>query len=111
MRDVDGGAAAKKLVAGGKRVAVIFFSLKAGIAESTGIPKEVSKCLGELVVLLNQGLIIHLGEEGGALFILGRGWDEVDIGFQIKTLVVGEHLVLDISATAKGLLKEFFLVN
>ena len=91
------------MIAGGEGVPVIFFSLKAGIAESTGIPKEVYEMPGRACCAPESGLIIHLGEEGGALFILGRGWDEVDIGFQIKTLVVGEHLVPDISATAKGL--------
>ena len=67
------------------------------------------KRLGEPIVLLNQGLVVYLSEEGGFFFIFGRGGDKVLVGLQVKPLLVGQHMVPDVPAAAEGLFKQFHL--
>ena len=60
-------------------------------------------------MLLNQRLIVYLGEERGLLFIFGWGGDEMDVGFHIKSLLIGQHPVPDIAAAAEGFFKQLRL--
>ena len=103
---VDGRAGCKVVVAGGKGIPVVFFSFEFGVPEALRILKEHAERLGELVVLLRQRLIIDFPQKRGAVFVLGRGRDEVLIGFQIESLLVGQHLVPNVPAAAEGLFEQ-----
>ena len=111
LGDIDRGAVAHDMVAGGKAVPVIFFALKPGIAKGRWIAEKIAERLGEPVVLLNQRLVVHLFEKRGLVFVLSRGGDKMLIRSVVELLVVGEHLVPDIPATAKGLLEQFRLLR
>ena len=94
------------MVAGGEGITVGFFLLESGIPEMVRTFEEQPKRLGQPVVLLNQGLIVHLGEKGGLLLVLGRGGDKVFAGLQVKPLLVGQHMVPDVPAAAEGVFKQ-----
>ena len=106
---VDGGAGLKLVITGGEGVFVGLFPLEPGMAEAIGVFKKHPKSLGEPVVFLDERLIVHLGQERRGLFVLGRGGDEVLVGFQVKPLLVGQHPVPDVPAAAKGLFKQLRL--
>ncbi len=97
------------MVAGGEGIPVILPAFEIGIAERLRVFEEHPERLGELVVLLDQRLVIHLPQEGGLIFVLGRGGDEMGPGFQIKPLLVCQHPVPDVTAAAEGLFKELRL--
>ena len=47
--------------------------------------------------------------KGDLLFVLGRGGDEVLVSLQIKPLLVGQHVIPNVAAAAKGFLKQLRL--
>lgn len=65
--------------------------------------------LGQLVVLLNERLIVYLGQKRSFLFVLGRSGGKVLVGFQVKSLLVSQHIVPDVAAAAEGLLEQLGL--
>ena len=79
------------------------------MAEGARIFEELPEGPGQVVVLLGQRLIVHLGEEGRFLLVLGRSGDKVDVGFQIKPLLVCQHIVPDVAAAAERLFKQLRL--
>ena len=97
------------MVAGGKGIAVIFFSFKVGVTEGVGVFEEDAERLGEFIVFLDQGLVIDFSEDGGGVFVFSGGRDEVVTGFQIEPLLVGEHLVPDVAAAAEGFFEKLGL--
>ena len=109
--DVNGGAAAAEVVAGGKGIPVVLFALELGIAERFGVAEEIPKGLRQLVVFLGEGLVVDLFEEGRTLFVFRRGGNEVRVGLEVKAFVVCQHLVPDVAAAAEGFLKQFFLLG
>ena len=56
----DGGSRSRfeHMIAGRKRITVVLLPFKSGTAEGLRVLKENAERLGQLVVLLNQGLIV-----------------------------------------------------
>ena len=99
------------MVTGGEAVPGVLFSLEIGVTEGPGIAEKVAERLGESVIFLCQRLIVHFFEEGGLFLIFGRSGNKVGVCLLIKTLMVGEHLVPDVSAATKGLLEQLLLLG
>ena len=109
FRDVDGGAGFKFMAAGGEGIPVGFFLFEFGAAEGFRIFEKHTECLRELVVLLDQRLIVHFFQKRRFFFVLGRGGNEVLVGFQVEPLLVRQHPVPDVPAAAEGVLEQLRL--
>ena len=107
--DVNGGAGLKLVITGGERIPVSLFLFEVGIAKMRWVFEEYPECLRELVMLLNQRLIVYLFQKGRFLFVFGRGGDKVLVSFQVEPLLVGQHMVPDVTATAESVLEQFRL--
>ena len=99
------------MIAGGEGIPVTLFPLEFGVSEVLRVFEERPKRLGELVVLLDEGLVVYLLQKGRSRFVFCRCGDEERAGFAVESLLVGEHLVPDIAAAAKGLFKELRLLR
>lgn len=97
------------MVTGGKGISVILFSLEFGIPKAFRFLEEHTKCLAELIVFLNQRLVIYLAQKGCAILVLRWSWNEMPACFKIKSLLIGQHLIPDIPAAAKGFFKQLGL--
>ena len=109
--DIDGGAGFKFVVAGGEGVPAVLPALEGGMTEVLRAPEELAEGLGQPVVLLDEGLVVYLPQKGSAVFVLGRGGDEMRPGLAVKALLVGEHPVPDVPAAAEGLFKQLRLLR
>lgn len=107
--DVNRGAVAHNVVAGGETVPIILLPLVLGIAKGCRIAEEIAECLGKLLVFLRQCLIVHFSQERELLFIFCRGGDEMLVRSIVELLMVGEHLIPDIPAASESLLEQFLL--
>ena len=97
------------MVTGSKGISVILFSLEFGIPKAFRFLEEHTKCLAELIVFLNQRLVIYLAQKGCAVLVLRWSWNEMPACFKIKSLLIGQHLIPDIPAAAKGFFKQLGL--
>ena len=106
---VNGRTGLKHMVAGGEGIPVSLLALEIGMTKVFGVLEEHPKRLGELVVLLNQGLIVDLLQERRSGLVLGRSGNEKSPGFVVEPLLIGQHPVPDVSAAAEGLFKQLRL--
>ena len=60
-------------------------------------------------MLLDQRLIVNLFQERSAVLVLGGGGDKVRPSLLVEPLLIGKHLVPDITAAAKCLFKQLRL--
>ena len=108
--DIDGGAGFKLMVASSKGIPVSLFLFEFGIAETFRILEENAERLGQLVVLLDERLIIDLFQERRFLFVFGWSGNKVGVSLNIESLLIRQHPIPDIAATAKGVFKKFSLL-
>ena len=97
------------LVASAEGVPVILLPFELGRPKGFGVFEKDLERLGELVVLLDQRLAVHLLQKGGFPLVLRRGGDEMRPCLQVKALLVGQHLVPDIPAAAESVFKQLRL--
>lgn len=98
------------MVAGGKAVFVVFLAFKMRVTEIFRVLEEKAKGSGQMSVLLNQRLIVHLSKKGKFFFIFGRGGNEVQIRGCIEFLLVFQHFIPDTAAAVKGFPKQLLLL-
>ena len=99
------------MVAGREGVPVVLFPFEMGVSKGLRIFEEHAKGLGELVVLLNEGLIIDLFQKRRLFFVLRRRRNKVGVRLGVEALLVCQHLVPDVAAASEGFFKQLRLLR
>ena len=109
--EIDRGPGAVRTAVDGEGILPGLLGLELGVAEGTGIAEKVQKGPPQVLVDGAQGLAVHLLEEGGFLFITGRGGDILQVRGGVKLLHIGQHLVPQVPAAVEGFVHQLRLLR
>lgn len=97
------------MIAGREGIPVVLFALESGMPEMLRVLEKYPKRLRQLIVLLDKRLIVDLFQKRRASLVFRRCRDEERACFDVKPLLIRQHLIPDVPAAAKGLFKQLRL--